>query len=607
MIYTNFLFFIVAIAVFATAPAAGKSAFPSYINIYAILLMILGFWHFNRYKFMKLRAAYLKREAVTIEEAKKVYFSAINIHMVFALFLFAGEVFLFDLKHFLVGAPVLGDLIVFVNSAGLAIFMLHLAIVWYWAYRAMGDVISLGKSAGDNVRSNTRFNLAIVIPWLMFLLIRDLLAILFPALLAQLESSFLFHVVYFGLFLLIFAIFAPVLISRLWDCKPMENTEIKETITAFCRSRKVRFKQIMSWNALNGGLVTAGVMGLIYPFRYLMITPELMKLLNKDEIMGVVSHEVGHVKKKHLLYYLVFLMGFAVLGVGLIEWVLVLGFVVLPGSLIASGAYNYISIFISLFFFIVYFRFVFGYFMRNFERQADMYCFEAGIDPNHLISSFEKLGGHVGDDGKKSNWHHYNIPQRIGFLRECMEAPQQIVKHNKKVKRALGIFLVSLFIVSAVSFYAPADLNNHAREIWVQKRIEENPKDPQLYWLLGMVSYEMEKWEQAKNAYENALHLEYGQPQVLNNLAWLYLKCPDERLLNRRRALTLAEDAAKLNPAPHVLDTLAEAYFQNSMYEEAFKAARQALLKAVENRKYHKEQLEKMKKFYQKFKSSIKI
>jgi len=75
----------------------------------------------------------------------------------------------------------------------------------------------------------------------------------------------------------------------------------------------------MSWNALNGGLVTAGVLGLVTRFRYLLITPELIKLLDKDELMGVVSHEIGHVKKHHLRYYLVFFLGFILIGLSVFQ------------------------------------------------------------------------------------------------------------------------------------------------------------------------------------------------------------------------------------------------------------------------------------------------
>ena len=43
-----------------------------------------------------------------------------------------------------------------------------------------------------------------------------------------------------------------------------------------------------------------------------------------------------------------------------------------------------------IFNFLVYFRFIFGYFMRNFERQADLYSALTMETPRPVISSLEK-------------------------------------------------------------------------------------------------------------------------------------------------------------------------------------------------------------------------
>ena len=144
MIYTNFLLFIVALFMFATAPLAPGSsqAFPPGFQLVGIGLILLVFWQLNRYKFLKLRTA-LVSDLITIGEGKKRYVSTTTIHMIFALIAFAAEVFLFDLKYFLVQMPFFGNLETSVNIAGLAVFILHLSIVWYWSFRAMGDIIFL--------------------------------------------------------------------------------------------------------------------------------------------------------------------------------------------------------------------------------------------------------------------------------------------------------------------------------------------------------------------------------------------------------------------------------------------------------------------------------
>ena len=618
MIYTNFLIFIGAIILFSigpsTAPTEGGSL-PFMFNIYGTILAFLVFWHFNRYKFMKLRAD-LKNDRVSLSFAKKKYQQMTNIHMIIAIFVFAAEVYFFNIKYFLESVPVLGGLESFVNLAGIIVFILHLSVIWYWAFRGLGDTLSLGKSAGDHIKANIKFNLAIVITWLSLLFVLELVNIFSTPWIRLFINSPLGQLLIVGFFIILLAIFSPVFIKWLWDCKPLEDPETKETIEAFCRSHEVKFKQILSWNALNGGLVTAGVLGLVSPFRYLLLTPELVSLLDKDELLGVVSHEVGHVKKKHLLYYLVFFLAYLFISIGVFQlgyglfsgapagWYLVLeGDAASNSELLGS----IIPILLYLSLFVLYFRFIFGYFMRNFEREADIYCFRAGVNPNFLVSSFDKLERHLGNDDKKTNWHHYTIPQRVGFLRKCMENPEQVAGHEKKVKRSLRTFLILMLIfllpfsyLLVTSPFSPLDA--------LERQLVKDPDNPALYAVLGQLYYDLEEWGKAKAAFDASIKLNYRQAGVLNNLAWLLLKCPDEKFLNPQRALRLARDAVDLNGSSfHFLDTLAEAYFQNSMYKEAFIAAAQAYRLATENHDYYREQMEKMKKFYLRFKDAITI
>lgn len=591
MIYTNFLLFIAAIFMFAAAPPAPGSSgvLPPGFQLYGIGLVLLVFWQFNRYKFMKLKAALIS-DLITISEGKKRYASTTTIHLIFALFAFAAEIFLFDLKYFLVQIPFFGNLETSVNIAGLAVFILHISMVWYWSFRAMGDILFIGKSAAHHVKANIKFNLVIVIPWLTLSLLMDVILIFStPSLILWINSP-LVQVVVFGLFLVVLAIVAPAFIVWIWDCKPLEDPELKGMIDTFSRSRGVKFKDILSWNALNGGLVTAGVLGLVARFRYLLITPELIKLLDKEEILGVVSHEIGHVKKNHLRYYLIFFLSFMLISVSVLQLVTLQS----GGFVFTTPSMDYITFFILLFLFILYFRFIFGYFMRNFEREADIFCFHAGVNPDFLVSSFHKLEGQTGGEEKKSNWHHFTISQRVGFLKTCMENHHHIAAHEKKVKRSLRVFMAAMLIVVLISSY-----------IFIAF---PNPNLDKIYAALGILYYQEEKWEEAKEAYENSIQLNYQQPGVLNNLAWLLLKCPDEKLLDPKRALKLAEDAVALNENSfHSLDTLAEAYFQNSRYKEAYNAAQKAYLLATENRDYYEKQLKKMAKYYKTFKSAITI
>ena len=213
-----------------------------------------------------------------------------------------------------------------------------------------------------------------------------------------------------------------------------------------------------------------------------------------------------------------------------------------------------------------------------------------------------KLSTAVGDDGKKSNWHHFNIPQRIDFLRKCVADPGLIKQHDKKMKRLLQVFFSALLfsIYVMVSFgggLKGLDQKDYLRymEKVIEKRLILSPDDPELHSALGQVYYEQEKWPQAKKALKHSLDLKYRQPEVLNNLAWLLVTCPEKEILDPAEALKLAREAVKLREAPHIYDTLAEALQANEMYEEGVAAAEKAVELAKENRRFYKDQLEKKK------------
>ncbi len=619
MIYQNFLYFIVAIMMFSMAPDGPNQFFSLTQDVVFIAIIYLLFYQYNKQRFLRLRTQFAA-ERISIGQAKQLFSSYINFNLFVAIFLFAIQVFLFDLRTLILQIPIAGKFETSINGLGLSFFLLHLIVVWYWAYRGMGDVFQPGSDAWSYAWSQVKFNLVIVLPWILLSLVIDALDYFPIPVSEQFLHSGLSHLLLFVLFLLVLAVFAPVLMVRLWDCEPFPQTELRDKIVGFCRAQGVKFRGVYSWNAMNKGLVTAGVVGLIAPFRYLLITPGLLNILDDDEVLAVVSHEVGHVKKKHMFFYILFFLSFVVLVYSALYHLLKL---VLNSNfglelLLESGS-GFLNTFVSLFSllvfilsFVLYVRFVFGFFMRNFERQADLYCFESGIDPHHMISSFNKLGRIVGDDGSRTNWHHFNIPQRIEFLRDAMARPEKIAEHRQTLQRGLVVFLVVMVVFSVIAFrpqYASLenamDLSRMAEVL--ETKVTKNPNNSDLFRMLGELYYQTEKWLQAKLAYERSLEIDHRQPEVLNNLAWLLIKCPENSIRDYDMALKLASRAIVLKPEAHIFDTLGEAFFENGKYKEAYLSAAKALALARENRQYYRDQLKKMKKAYLSFRDTIKI
>ena len=174
-----------------------------------------------------------------------------------------------------------------------------------------------------------------------------------------------------------------------------------------------------------------------------------------------------------------------------------------------------------------------------------------------------------------------------------MRNPSEAVNQHMK---QLGIICIAI-IGYQVGYGEPGrQLSAHFFERAIGLRIAEDPHDPELYHLQGDYFHNRKNYAGAIEAYEASLALAPRSPQVLNNLAWLYATCENDNLKDPIRALALAREAAALETAPHILDTLAESYYVNGQIEEAIAAEHRALDLATENRGYYEGQLEKFRR-----------
>lgn len=619
MIYKNFIYFIVAVVLFSVAPITQNTLFSPLEDILSIMLILMIFSHLNRMRFVKLKKKFEERDGEDIN-IKRDIVKNIDKNSFLALIFFSLELFVFDLKPILYSLFGFSGIGTFVNISMIAVFILHLAIIWYWSFRFFGEEIGYGLNPYRYIIENIKFNLVVLIPWIGITLLSDILGLIKIEWVVRNSSSFLFQLVFLILFLLLFIFLSPSLIVRMWNCSEMEEGNLKRSILNYSRAQGIEFKKILYWNSFGGDLITAAVIGFFKRFRYLLITPGLKNILNDDEMIAVISHETGHVKKRHLFYYLLFFIGFIIIGSGMITLVelAVLNFQFGFNMFFnlsnnsGTGFFNFFIASVYIIFFIVYFRYIFAYFMRNFEREADLFCFESDVDPGLLISAFQKIRFLAGNEKRGSNWHHFTIGERVDFLTECMKDKRIIRKHGSKVKKSIISYLFILLIFTFFSLSPSTTLSIRKFETNIiikalEKKIDSSPADPRLYATLASLYYEQSKWKLAESNYEKSLYLNENQPEILNNLAWLLITCKDESVRSPKKGLRLALQAIRLKEAAHIFDTLSEAYLANERYEDAYKAAYNALRTAVDNIDYYKKQLDKMRGELKRSKRTIKL
>ncbi len=595
MIYANLMYFLVVIFVFSTnTPAKEPVPGPWTALLSGGLVLFI---------FSRIAANLYGR---SLHGSSRLYFSAEKKLSVLAVAVFVFFTYGLDLKYYLHPLSLDDNLPVLENLAGLAVFFLLLSIMWIKGRPAYEAVFQKKYSPPAFIVSNIKANLPIVLPFLVLSAAFDLMALLpWPRFHALLSSSW-GDLLLFAVFVCFLALFFPPLVRWLWACKPMPDGPLRQRIEDFCRSQGF-VSEILYWPLFEGQVLTAGIMGIVPRFRYLLITPALLATLDEQELDSVLAHEIGHVKKMHLVLYIVLFFGFSIVAGALAEplpylllgsetFYRLLGFLqVSPDALLAVLASLPLLLFM-----LFYFRFIFGYFIRNFERQADLYVFRAQGTSRPLIRSFEKIAVLSGNIRDEKSWHHFGIGERIDFLKKCERDPTLIRRQDRKVYISLAVyFLVILCTVLAMRHVdvesMAAGFETRYAEAVLEQKLKQEPENSLWLQLLGDLMQKKAMEKKAIAAYGRALALNPMNAELNNNLAWLLLTARDKSVRDPVRALTLARTAAMLRKEGFIFDTLATAYWANGLVEEALALEVKAARLDPENKKYYRSRWEKFR------------
>jgi len=184
-------------------------------------------------------------------------------------------------------------------------------------------------------------------------------------------------------FLLAVQTFYPLILRYIWRAGPLTDASLARTLSALCRKARVRFSGIYVWETSSARLANAMVSG-IFPFcRFIYLTDHLIKRLTRDEIVAILAHEIGHIRKRHLWGYLGFTLLYAALTKGI--------FMLADYAHLDRYLPDFTPIVFGSVWMILYFVVLFGLLSRRFERQADRYAVELTGNSRAFISAMRKL------------------------------------------------------------------------------------------------------------------------------------------------------------------------------------------------------------------------
>ncbi|GAB6192017.1 M48 family metallopeptidase [Desulfocastanea catecholica] len=591
--YTNLLLFLVAIFLFSVSSIPSAPLLPAWQGFVLFVLLLAGYAKLAGKLFGRPHA---RRSAGYFQTEKQL--------SLLALVFFGATLYLCDSKYYLSLLSFGNTTPALVNTAGLLLFVLFLAIMWRAGKKNYEAIFGRKHSTTTFILSNIKANLPIVLPWVILSALYDAVALLpFPGLQRVVASEW-GDLLFFGFFLLFVLLFFPPLVRRLWGCEKLPDGYLKQHLDDFCAKQNFS-ADFYLWPLFEGQMLTAAVMGIVPGLRYILLTPALIETMSLAELEAVMAHEIGHVKKYHMLLYVMLIVGFSLL-VGLLAEPFIYLFLSLDflNRLMATSGVSVETVLVLvgavplLVFMLLYFRVVFGYFIRNFERQADLFSLQSIGNGQALVSAFEKIAALSGNIRDQPNWHHFGIGERIDCLEQAEREPEQIERHNRKVRYSLfaymAILLATIVLVRQIPTEALAQRyqENFAEAVLLHK-VKQEPERALWQRLIGDLMLTRKMEEKALAAYEKAYSLEPVNPEIMNNLAWLLLTSEDLSLRDPMQALTLARAAATLEPKGHVLDTLATAYWANGLAAEAVQTEKQAIAADPAQRRFYLAQINK--------------
>ncbi len=485
-----------------------------------------------------------------------------------------------------------------VDIIGLFVFIFYLAIAWQ----------AFGRKAGKAVQYRLALRrasllLPVLLPYVIITMALDILVQLPVPGLHSLFTGPNASLYIFFVLIIFFLFFLPGLVKILWKCRPLPASGLRQRIEEGLERQGIGFSDILIWPAGEAMACTAAVIGIVPGFRYVLLTPCLIQNLLPEEIEAVIAHEAEHVRRKHLVWYIVFLASYSLVLFRLTDPLLsfvmshpsTLKYLMEMDSLPKSLSALMVAAFLGLLTFL-FFRFVFGYFMRNFERQADMAVFRVQGNPFALISALRKVALLSDMDPARPNWHHFSIEERINFLEEAFHDRSVLRHHERRLFFSKGVFVFLFMVLVLLPSFLPIESWQHKARvnsaIFVYNQfIKQNRKDPDWLAQAGSIFFENKMYHLAEKAYKGALKIDPDNPDVMNNLAWLYIKAGDKRFYHPRQALLLAMSAAGQKPESYILDTLAECLYANGYVKRAIETEKLALKRAKKNKDYYRRQL----------------
>ncbi len=304
--------------------------------------------------------------------------------------------------------------------------------------------------------------LLLLVPLLVILGLSEIIERLANRLIDESSRQWISDVASAGAALCVFII-APLMARVILHVESLPAGEVRSELMQVCRTHRVKVRDILLWKT-GGTMINAAVMGLVSPLRYVLITDALLETMQREQVLAVMAHEIGHVRRRHVPWMLGALMAIVLLC-GMLVF-LPLQYVTTSSAQAASavelGATAAIFVLAA---------FVFGWVSRRFERQADAFAAQhlSGLTAHRgqktdgqvigersvtaVQSALELVARLNAIDPQRPSWRHGSIRWRQQNLQRLVGRPLRNLAIDRVVAQ---IKLATLLVLLAMIGYEAA-------------------------------------------------------------------------------------------------------------------------------------------------------
>ena len=254
----------------------------------------------------------------------------------------------------------------------------------------------------------------------------------------------------------------PLLLRLAFAARPLPAGPLRARMEALCRSVGFHYSRLLVVDTGALRMANAFIVGLGVPWRYVFFTDAILTGMTEEELECVLAHEIVHSKKRHMLFYLFFTVGFtlaALLGFEFLEG--------LPEAAVAALLLGWGA---------VYWAGAFGYVSRRFETEADLVAARWVEAPEGTPGPYRSARAMAGALGRVASlnrmpltgwsWRHFNIATRVAILIGAEADPATGLAFERRCGRLRAVavtLLLAGFVAGAWLAYRHAGRADAAR------------------------------------------------------------------------------------------------------------------------------------------------